>query len=91
MIMGYAKAALAFLEGAGILTKLAIAAGLIAAAGIAYGVWHHEIYQSGVNDAVAGIARADQKLVDRALKARAKLKECQALNRPWDQTTGKCA
>lgn len=88
--MMYVKAALSALGAAGIVTKLIVAAGLLAALLAAYGVWHHEVYQSGVSDAVAGIARADSKLVDRALKARGKLKECQALGRPWDQSTGKC-
>lgn len=89
-MISYAKAALAFLEAAGVLTKLAIAAGLVAAAVTAYGLWHHRVYESGVRDTIAGIARADAKWIDRASAARGKWKQCHEQNRGWDQTTGRC-
>lgn len=76
--------------GAGLLTKLISIGVLLASLGIAYGVWHHKIYQRGVDDTVAAFARADAKLVGRALEARRKLKDCQALNKTWDQSTGAC-
>lgn len=88
--MIYLRAAMTALGAAGMLTKLFIAAGLIAAALTAYGVWHHKVRQGGIDYAVERIARADAKLVDRALKARAKLKECQASGHEWDQSTGAC-
>ncbi len=78
------------LGAAGLLTKLLVAAGLIAAMLAAYGVWHHKVYQSGVNDTIAKIARNDARLVARALEARGKLKDCQNQNKEWDQTTGAC-
>ncbi len=88
--MIYLRAALSALSATGLLTKLLIALGLVASLLTAYGVWHHKVYQSGVNDTVAAIARADAKLVERATKARAKLKSCQAFNKEWDQSTGNC-
>jgi hypothetical protein len=90
MIIGYARTALAFLEAAGLLTKILIAAGLIGSAAIAYGVWHHRIYESGVADAVAGIAREDSRFIDRAIKARDTWQACHDQHRGWDQTTGRC-
>lgn len=88
--MIYLKAAMTALGTASLVTKLFVAAGLFAAVLTAYGVWHHRVYQNGVKDTIAGMARADAKLVDRALKARGKLKECQAQSREWDQSTGEC-
>jgi hypothetical protein len=55
-----------------------------------YWVGHHDAYTKGVDDTVAKVARGDATLVNRALKARSKLKECQADGRRWDQTTGAC-
>lgn len=82
--------ALTTLNAASLVMKFCIAGGLALTIVAAYGVWHHEVYQSGVNDTIAGIARADAKLVERATKARAKLKDCHATNREWDQSTGQC-
>ena len=89
-MIGYAKAALTALEASAALTKLAIALGLIGALAIAYGVWHHKVYQSGVNDTIAAIAREDTRFINKALAARTKWKECRDQNRGWDQTTGRC-
>ncbi len=89
-MLGYIKAAVTLLEGAGLLTKILIALGLAASLLTAYGIWHHEIYQSGVNDTIAGIARADKAWIDKASSARSKWKECNSQNRGWDQTTGRC-
>ena len=91
MILGYAKAALTFLEAAGILTKLAIAAGLVVATLAAYGVWHHKVYQSGVHDTLVAIARADAKVIARATEYRNAWKNCRALEKKWDQTIGGCS
>jgi len=57
---------------------------------IGYGVWHHEVYEQGVKDTIAGIAREDKKLIDRAIDARAKWQECTTQGGNWDQTTGRC-
>ncbi len=75
---------------AGLITKL-ITVGVLAVSLLAaYGVWHHKVYQSGVNDTIAKIARNDAKLVARALAARGKLKDCQEQGKEWDQSTGAC-
>lgn len=88
--MFYLKAGMAALGATGILTKILIGLGLAATLLAVYGEWHHKIYQSGVRDTIAGIARADEKLVGRAKKARSKVLECQAAGRAWDQSTGAC-
>jgi hypothetical protein len=89
-MIAYAKAALTALEAAGLLTKVLVALGLVGALLTAYGVWHHQVYESGVRDTIAGIAREDAKWIDRAVKARSKWKDCHDQNRGWDQTTGRC-
>lgn len=89
-MLAYVKGAIGLLEATHWLTKLLVAVGLIGAVVTAYGVWHHEVYESGVKDTIAGIARADQKLIERASAARGKWKECHEQNRGWDQTTGRC-
>lgn len=89
-MMFYLKAAFAALNAAGLITKL-IAGGLVLASiATAYAVWHHKVYQSGVNDTIAAIAREDQRYIKRALDARSKLQDCRDLSRHWDQTTGRC-
>lgn len=57
---------------------------------VAYWIGRNGAYQHGVTDTINGIARADGKLIDRALTARKKLKECQAEGRRWSQSTGEC-
>lgn len=76
---------------AGLLTKL-ITVGVLAVSLLAaYGVWHHKVYQSGVNDTLAKIARADAKTIARATEARNAFKNCRDLGKQWDQTTGRCS
>ncbi|ODM71666.1 hypothetical protein [Bradyrhizobium elkanii] len=72
------------------LIVLGLAGVIVAGASTAYGVWHHEVYQSGVNDTIAGIARADDKLVGQARASRKRLQACQARAGHWDQSTGEC-
>jgi len=74
----------------GIGKSLAIFAAVFGALVLGYAVWHHKVYQSGVDDTIAKIARADAKTVERASKARSVLKDCQARSLSWDQTTGRC-
>lgn len=78
------------LQAFGLLKSAGIAAVLISVLLGGYELWHHKVYQSGIDDAVAGIAREDARLINRATAARAKLKECQSLDRDWDQSTGRC-
>lgn len=89
-MLGYVKTAMDILGGASLLTKILIGLGLVGALVAAGAEWHHRIYESGVKDTIAAIARADKVVIDRASVARGKWKECDAQNRGWDQTTGKC-
>ncbi len=75
---------------AGLLTKLAVAAGLAAALLAGYGVWHHHVDQGGYQRALADIARADSGAVSRATSYRNNFKECRAAGKGWDQTSGEC-
>jgi hypothetical protein len=84
------EAAIAAVRAAFSLTKLLAVLGAGLALVGAYGVWHHEVYQSGYHAAIADIAAADEKAVGRALKLRGELQLCQASSRAWDQSTGKC-
>ena len=88
--MSYIQAALAALSAAGLLTKVLVALGLAASLVVTYGVWHHKVYQSGVDDTVAKIAKADAKTIARAQKARDTYKNCNNMGRRWDQATGAC-
>lgn len=69
----------------------AITAGVIAlgAGGTAI-VWHHKIYQSGYDTALADIAEDNAETIARAVAKRNVWKDCRARNGQWDQTTGKC-
>jgi hypothetical protein len=88
--MIWLKTAMTVLSGTTLLTKALIALGFGATLLAAYGEWHHHVYRQGVDAAIAGIARADKGWIDRASAARGKWKDCNAQNRDWDQTTGRC-
>lgn len=90
MIGTYLKLGMTALGGAGLLTKVIIALGLAGSLLVAYGVWHHRVYQSGVNDTLAKIAKADARMVARALEMRRALSECNAAGHHWNQSTGRC-
>jgi hypothetical protein len=74
----------------GLLKSFAILAAALAALGITYVVWHHQVYQSGVNDTYAKIARDDAAAVGRASKMRDQYTTCADRGGAWDQTTGRC-
>lgn len=88
--MLYIRAAMTALGAAGIVTKLLVAAGLIAAALTAYGVWHHKVYMEGWNDHLAAVVRGDAKTIAAAWEKRSKFNECRAQKLAWDQVTGAC-
>lgn len=56
----------------------------------AYGVWHHKVYTSGYNAAIADIAKADAKAVAAATAARSAYLACKNDGRTWDTSTGTC-
>ena len=69
----------------------AVLIAFIVASGIAgYGYWHHEVYEQGVKDTIEAIAREDQKMIDRAVKARGVFEACQNDGGNWNETTGRC-
>lgn len=88
--MIYLRMGLQMLQASGLVTRLLLVGGLCVALLATYGAWHHHVYQEGVSDTLAGIAREDAKWIKRALDARAKLKDCDDLGRHWDQTQGRC-
>lgn len=88
--MMYFKAALSALSAAGLLTKMLVVVGLVAALLTAYGVWHHKVYSNGYDAALAAVARADARAVGKATEYRNAFKECRAAGKGWDQTTGRC-
>lgn len=57
---------------------------------VSFWIGNNNAYHRGVDDTIAKIARADAKLIARATAARGKLKDCQAQNKDWDQSTGGC-
>ena len=84
------RAALAMFGGAGLLTKVIVIVGMAGFVLTAYGVWHHKIYMSGVNDTIAKIARADAATVKKASDARSSFKICRDAGRQWDQGNNRC-
>jgi hypothetical protein len=82
--------ALTTLNAASLVMKLCIAGGVGLAALAAYGLWHHEVYDSGWHDALASVARADAKTIADATRYRNAYKACHEAGKGWDQTTGAC-
>lgn len=83
--------ALAALSATGLTTKLIMGAVLLASVGIAYGLWHHTIWQRGYDRAIADIARQDEKAIRAASTARSAVLDCKSRGLRWDQSTGQCA
>lgn len=70
----------------------AIGAGLLLAALVAgYALWHHHVYQSGYDAAIAGVASQNKEAVDARDKAIARLLACRARGGVWDAQTGQCS
>lgn len=90
MISLYVQAALRAVGALGLLNKILIGLGLAAGVWVAYEAWHHEVYMEGWNAHLAAVVRADEKVVERAMKLRGVLLDCESRNLDWDQTTGKC-
>lgn len=84
------KGILTLIETSSLIIKIAMAAGLVAIILLAYGVWHHKVYDEGWYAALASVARADAKTIAEATKYRNAYKACNATGKGWDQTTGAC-
>lgn len=89
--MIYLKAGLAALQGSGLAVKaiaLAVAALALLAA---YGVWHHQVFQSGYRRALADIAAEDMSAIGAATDLRKTWRACRDRGGRWIQSEGKCA
>lgn len=90
MIGGIFKIGLAAFGGAGLMTKAIVIGAMALSLLTAYGVWHHKIYERGVEDTIAKIARADEAILKRARDARSSFASCRSAGRTWDQGTNQC-
>lgn len=70
--------------------RIGIGVAAVAALAGAYTVWHHKVYQSGYDAAIAAVARADQDAINRVKDGVKDLVECRARNGTWDVSTGTC-
>lgn len=55
-----------------------------------YWIGREGSFARGEAAAIAGIAREDTRLITKARTARSKLKDCEARNMTWVQSTGEC-
>ena len=68
--------------------RIVVIGGGIAAA--AYGLWHHKVFNSGWNAAIAAIAAQDRRAIDAARSARAHWRACVDSDGVWNASTGQC-
>jgi hypothetical protein len=76
--------------GMSLVMKLAMAGTVLAVLGIAYGVWHHKVWERGYAKAIADIAQQDERAINRASQARSVVLDCRSRGLRWDQSTGQC-
>jgi hypothetical protein len=89
--MMYLTGAAKLLQASGWLTKLALAGALALAVLGAYGIWHHKVFQSGYDRALADVAAEDARAIGRATDLRSTWLACRKTGRRWIQSEGKCA
>ena len=70
--------------------RIAIVGGGIAAITAGYGLWHHKVFNSGWNAAIAAIAAQDRRAIDAARSARANWRSCVDGGGMWNASTGQC-
>ena len=70
--------------------RIAIVGGGIAAIAASYGLWHHKVFNSGWNAAIAAIAAQDKGAIDAARSARANWRSCVDGGGVWNASTGQC-
>lgn len=85
------EGALKALQAAGVLTKIIMAGSLLLVALSAYGIWHHKVYRSGYDRALADIAAEDKRAIGSAMEMRGVWLECRKRGGRWIQTEGRCA
>jgi hypothetical protein len=62
----------------------------IAAVLAGYALWHHKVFNSGWNAAIAAIAAQDRRAIDAARSARAHWRACVDGGGVWNASTGQC-
>jgi hypothetical protein len=70
--------------------RIVVIAGCVAAVFAAYGLWHHKVFNSGWNAAIAAIAAQDRRAIDAARSARAHWRACVDGGGVWNASTGQC-
>lgn len=71
--------------------KAAAVLAVLAMIGGTYAIWHHKVYQSGYDAAVADVAHQNQEAVDAVNKRRAIVRACDAADGlRWDQVARQC-
>ena len=70
--------------------RIVVVAGVVVATLTGYGVWHHKVFNSGWNAAIAAIAAQDRRAIDAARSARANWRACVDSDGVWNASTGQC-
>jgi hypothetical protein len=70
--------------------RIVVTVGGIAAVLAGYGLWHHRVFNSGWNAAIAAIAAQDRRAIDAARSARAHWRACVDSDGVWNASTGQC-
>ena len=70
--------------------RIVVVGGCIAAVLAGYGLWHHKVFNSGWNAAIAAIAAQDSRAIDAARTARAHCRACVDGDGVWNASTGQC-
>jgi hypothetical protein len=70
--------------------RIIVIGSVIAAALAGYGLWHHKVFNSGWNAAIAAIAAQDRRAIDAARSARAHWRACVDGDGVWNASTGQC-
>lgn len=81
---------IALLGALPLVARIGIGFAIVAALATGYGVWHHKVYQSGYDAAIAAVADADDGAVNR-VKDEVKIRnECRMRGGTWDLVNWKC-
>lgn len=73
-----------------LVVQLSLGLGIIGAIGGGYAYWHHEIYQSGVDDTLTAVAAQNKEGLDAANKLKAEVFDCAARGGSFDQSRWLC-
>ena len=70
--------------------RIILIGSVVAAIAATYGLWHHKVFNSGWNAAIAAIAAQDRRAIDAARSARAHWRACIDSDGVWNASTGQC-